>query len=95
MTSSQGKEVYMEDVCYPEGRAYAGMPIPGFTAVKNKLLEISDSFPFLKYVGWDVAITEDGFKIIEANSLTSLGILQREGGFLDDDRLRHLFLQEK
>lgn len=47
--------------------------------------------PFLKYVGWDIAITDDGFKIIEANSLTSLGVLQRQGGYLDDPRLRRIF----
>lgn len=93
MMSSRGHEVYQEEMHYPDGKAYAGMTIPNFMEVKNKVLEISDSFPFLRYIGWDVAITEDGFKIIEANSLTSLGVLQREGGYLEDDRLRHLFLQ--
>ena len=63
----------------------------GLSYQKDKVIEISNSFPFLRYVGWDVAITEDGFKIIEANSLTSLGVLQRKGGYLDDHRLRKVF----
>lgn len=95
MMSFDGKEVYQDTIHYPGDRAFAGMPIPFFDDVKRKILEISDSFPFLHYIGWDVAITNDGFKIIEANSLTSLGILQREGGFLEDERLSSFFLNSK
>ena len=86
-------EHYSDNIEYPEAKAYKGMIIPGFEKVKNSVLDISNSFPFLRYVGWDVAVTNEGFKIIEANSFTSLGILQREGGFLDDEKLRKFFLK--
>jgi hypothetical protein len=94
MWSKDGQEKYEDYLVYPQNRAYPGMTIPNFAEIKRSVLEISDSFPFLKYIGWDVAITQSGFKIIEANSLTSLGILQREGGYLKDERLRRLFLKE-
>lgn len=84
-------EIYVDKLDYPGGKAYAGMQIPRFEQIKEKVLEISESFPFLKYIGWDVAVTPDGFKLIEANSLTSLGVLQREGGFLEDKRLCDFF----
>lgn len=85
-------EHYSDNLEYPNAKAYKGMIIPRFEEVKKGVLGISNSFPFLRYVGWDVAITQGGFKIIEANSLTSLGVLQREGGFLEDEKLRNFFL---
>lgn len=88
-------EIYMDCLDYPNNKAYGGMVIPNFKIIQEKILEISNSFPFLRYIGWDVAITETGFKIIEANSLTSLGILQREGGFLDDQKLCKFYLGGK
>lgn len=87
------EECYSAHVEYPDNKAYMGMVIPRFEEVKNKVIEISNSFPFLRYIGWDVAITNDGFKILEANSLTSLSILQREGGYLEDEKLRKFFLK--
>lgn len=86
-------ERYSDNLEYPDAKAYKGMKIPEFEKVKNEVLKISNSFPFLRYIGWDVAITSDGFKIIEANSFTSLGVLQREGGFLDDEKLKKFFLK--
>ncbi len=84
-------EYYSDNVIHASGKNLAGLQIPKFDEVKRKVIEISNSLPFLRYVGWDIAITEDGFKIIEANSLTSLGILQRKGGYLEDPRLRKIF----
>lgn len=84
-------ERYSDNVIHASGKNLAGLMIPRFNEIKDKVIEISNSMPFLKYVGWDIAITNDGFKIIEANSLTSLGVLQRQGGYLDDPRLRKIF----
>lgn len=47
---------------------------------------------FMRYIGGDVVIIENGFKIIEANSLTSLGIFQRDGAFLENKKLRKFFI---
>lgn len=91
--NNQGEQ-YSEHVIHPSGRDLTGLKIPSFNEIKDKVLEISNSFPFLKYVGWDIAITEKGFKIIEANSLTSLGILQRKGGYLDDPILKDIFVSK-
>ena len=95
MNNNNQGEQYSDHVIHASGKDLTGLEIPNFNKVKNKVIEISNSFPFLKYVGWDIAITENGFKIIEANSLTSLGILQRKGGYLDDSRLRKIFKIKK
>lgn len=84
-------EKYSSYIIHPSGKDLTGTMIPGFQEIRDKVIEISNSLPFLKYVGWDIAVTRDGFKIIEANSLTSLGVLQRKGGFLEDPQMKHLF----
>ena len=42
--------------------------LPNWELVRQKLLEIMRYCPQLKWLGFDIAITEDGFKIIEINS---------------------------
>ena len=57
----------------------------------NKVLEVLNHLSFLKFVGLDIVITENGFKIIEINSLPTLLGLQIEEGVLRDDRLKRFF----
>jgi hypothetical protein len=33
-----------------------------------RVLELCEALHFLDYIGWDIALTEDGFQIIEGNS---------------------------
>jgi hypothetical protein len=64
---------------YEDGRAvdlYAhpdtGAPIEGtlefWGPIKEKLIEIGRYIPQVKYMGFDIIVTDDGFKIIEINS---------------------------
>ena len=59
-----------------------GMKIPGYQEMVSKILDISNSISFLRIIGWDVVMTNDGFKIIETNSLTTLPTIQQREGFL-------------
>lgn len=86
-----GKRSYTQSVTHASGRLLTGMQVPNFCQIRDKVLEISSSLPFLRYVGWDVAVTEDGFRVIEANSLPDLGMNQRKGGYLADAVLRKIF----
>lgn len=82
---------FAENIIHPDSnRCLTGLEIPNFACVKNKILEIANTISYLRWIGFDVAITEDGFKIIETNSLSSL-IDQECEGYLKDDRLRFLF----
>lgn len=73
------------------GKVLTGLIIPNFEFIRDKILEISNSISFLKYIGWDIAITSDGFKIIETNSLSSFELLNQKNGFLEEEWLKNLF----
>lgn len=50
--------------------------IPNWNYIKTKIIEISNQLSFLKFVGYDIAITKDGFKILEINSKPGMQSLQ-------------------
>lgn len=80
---------YLENIVHPDNKiSLKGIVIPNYEFVKNKILQITNEHSYLKYVGWDIAITEDGFKIIEANSRTTLETIQQREGFMTDSRIR-------
>lgn len=58
------------------GHPDTGKPIYGqltnWKEVKAVLQQIGDYYPQIKYVGYDIAMTDNGFKIIEMNSLQEL-----------------------
>ena len=47
--------------------------LPYWELVKDQLLKISLYLPQLKYLGYDIVITQDSFKIIEINSHPGIG----------------------
>lgn len=69
----------------------SGIKLPHFQLVKTKVLEIMNSLSFLKYAGLDIVITEEGFKIIEINSLPTILAIQVEQGLLEDEKLKKFF----
>lgn len=44
-----------------------GTIIENWEEIKSKVIEFQKSFPFVKAVGWDIAITDDGPVVIEVN----------------------------
>ena len=80
------------NIIHPDsGVSLANIQIPHYEIIKKTILNFINSHPYLKYVGWDIAVTEDSFKIIEANSLTSLSTIQQDKGFFADENIRKLF----
>ncbi len=49
------------------GKAFKGFQIPYFNQCKSMVLKAALVVPQVKYVGWDVAVTESGPLLIEAN----------------------------
>lgn len=83
---------FVRDIVHPDHNIkLTGIQIPNFHKIKSKILEISNASSFMRYLGFDVAITEDSFKIIEINSLSSLDVTQQRVGFLTDPRIRKVF----
>ena len=69
----------------------SGVIIPNWKEMINKVLVVMNHLSFLKYAGLDIVITENGFKILEINSLPTLLGLQIEEGVLKNDRLKNFF----
>ena len=79
-------------IVHPDSHiSLTGLQIPYFQEMKAKVLKILNENSYLRYVGFDVAITEDGFKIIEANGSSTPSAAQVKGGFLKDKRMVDLF----
>jgi len=43
------------------------------------------------YMGWDVVITEAGFKVLEINSLPGISLVQFFKPLLDEERIRKFY----
>lgn len=51
-----------------EGKTTIGFQIPNWHYLKSFICEVSNSFPEMKFVAWDFAITEKGPVLIEGNN---------------------------
>ena len=68
-----------------------GTSVPNWTAIIKEILELHRSINFIKYVGWDLAITPDGFAIVEANYASDLIGLQLDKPLLLDKEHKRFF----
>jgi hypothetical protein len=77
---------------HPETEAQIkGAIIPNWREIKSDILKISRRIPFIPYVGWDIVITQDGFKILEGNYNPDPDVLQIHAPLLLDPRVRHFY----
>lgn len=72
------------------GRQIEGVQIPYWDEMCRSLLDAVRALPLLVYVGWDVAITDQGFLVLEGNNNTDV-IMQMHGGLLQNPRLRRFY----
>ena len=61
------------------GTTIMGVQIPYFDEIKSSVLEMATKFPKFGYLGWDIAVTEDGFDVIEVNTSPGTKLLQCDG----------------
>jgi len=54
------------------GALISGTTIPRWEYVKSEVLRMANSLPFIPYMGWDIVMTNSGFKVLEINSLPTL-----------------------
>ena len=73
---------------HPDSRKpIEGFVLPRWQSVKARMLEVCHSVPYLVYVGWDLVLTADGFKILEGNSFPALRMHQIYRPLLADPRV--------
>jgi hypothetical protein len=81
-----GPAVYMDprraDVeQHPDsGRSIAGAILPFWEEVRDLSLAAHRAFPRIATVGWDIAVTEDGVKLLEANTGWGFHVVQMAQG---------------
>ena len=77
---------------HPEtGEPIEGVVIPGLNNCIEGLLNAAGKFPFCPCIGWDVALTGDGFSILEANPRPSMKVWQIHTPLLANPRTREFF----
>lgn len=68
-----------------------GVRIPHWEAIKGQLLETVQRFPFLKLVGWDVVVSNEGFWVLEGNFAPALAP-QMFHPYLKDPRVKQFYM---
>jgi hypothetical protein len=58
------------------GEPIEGFVLPHWAMIRHEITTIGRAFPQLVHLGYDIAITDDGFKIIEINSLSDIKLAQ-------------------
>jgi len=77
------------------GARIEGVQVPRWRETLDALLAVHSKYPELPYVGWDVVVTEDGFKLLEGNNMSGLWMFQVHGPLLANPRVRRFFERRK
>lgn len=81
-------------VLHPDTNQNMEIILPNWSEIKQKVLDISDYIPQLSYLGFDIIITNDGFKIIEINSLSALTFLPYYFPFFENEYSKQFFIRK-
>ncbi len=85
-----GKLVFHEK--HPNtGADICGVHIPNWQQVRDSLLRAAGYYAFIPYIGWDVVITDDGYKVLEGNNFSDVNLLQVHGPLLSDPVVRRFY----
>ena len=62
---------------HPDTKAQiAGVVVPHFEYIKQKLIAVANKFPYINFIAWDVVVTENDFAVLEGNTSTDYGLFQ-------------------
>ena len=76
MSAAQGNKLCHHTV-HPDTQApIEGVIVPNWSQVKELVQQLGRAMPYLKFVGWDIAMTKEGPIVIEGNSQASLTSIQ-------------------
>lgn len=70
-----------------------GLQMEAWPQVKDAVENAANQLPYLKCIGWDILVTEDGPVAIEGNHHPDPDVLQCHGGILADERVRSFYVR--
>lgn len=76
---------------HPDSGVEIAGKLPFWEDIKSALCAVGEYLPNIKYMGYDIVIIDDGFKIIEINSLPAIDILSSYHPLLADPNLADFF----
>lgn len=89
-----GNRLVWSDHHPDSGAPVRGVQVTGWEGVKALALDLCARLPFLRYVGWDIAVARDGRPlVIEGNAHPSLRFFQFYRPILDEPATREFFLE--
>lgn len=62
-----------------------GLKIENWEEIKKEVIDLSKKYYFVPYIGWDIALMDQGFYLIEGNTDSGILISQLEKGLLAND----------
>lgn len=84
---------YVNCKIHPDSNLEISGMLPNWAMMIEKLTQISQYLSPLTYLGYDIALTEKGFKIIEINSHQGIRMFQSYYPLLKDNLAAHFFNQ--
>ena len=74
------------------GVAFTGLVLPHWDRIRETVLAAARALPEAYYVGWDIAVDQDGTPVIvEGNNNTGVKMLQSQSGLLTDPAIRRFY----
>lgn len=67
--------------------------VPNWELIAEKCTQMHDQLKDLNWLGWDIVVTDDGFKILEINTFTGLVAVETIQPIRADDRLNAVFCE--
>ncbi len=68
LTYFHGNDLHWLDFHPDSGSRITGVEIPGWDVIKNRILNAASKISHLKYIGWDIVVTDNGFVVLEGNN---------------------------
>ncbi len=68
-----------------------GVNIPNWTKIIATVKKMASELRYIPMIGWDILVTERGFKVIEGNTRPSVDMMQVHKPLLVDKRTRQFF----
>ncbi len=80
--SIKNKNIYLK---HPDSHAaIKGIKIPNFDIIKQKVISTMENIPNIRFIAWDLLVTDNDIYVIEANSSSGVNIIQVFGGQRND-----------